>query len=84
MNIMLECQIYFLGDCGDLPLRTDVYTVKEGSNNTVEGSIVEFHCVKDAFIKMNDSNSLLLTFCLSNGKWYPNPNDVCTPNERKG
>ena len=81
MNIVRMFNILYSGDCGDLPLRTDVYTIKEGSNNT---SIVEFYCVKDTFIKLNDNNSLLLTFCLSNGRWYPNPNDVCTPNERKG
>ena len=76
----------FAGDCGDLLLRPDAYTIKEGirSYSTLEGSIVEFHCIKDVLIKLNVNNGLLLTFCLSNGQWYPNPNDVCTLNERKG
>ena len=65
------------GDCGHLPLRRDLFTIINETNSTVEGSLIEFQCSRDAPISDDVNNTLLLTQCLSSGHWHPQPTDLC-------
>ena len=65
------------GDCGHLPLRRDLYKIINETNSTVEGSLVEFQCFRDALISDDVNNTLLLTQCLSSGHWHPQPTELC-------
>ena len=65
----------FAGDCGQLPPVNDVYTIINQTNYTTEGSIVEFQCLHGLWTQ--DALNTTITECQSNGKWTPDPKDVC-------
>ena len=60
-----------------MPVRRDLYTIISETNSTVEGSLVEFQCSRNALISDDINNTLLLTQCLSSGHWYPQPTELC-------
>ena len=62
-----------------MPLRRDLYTVTiiNETKSTVEGSLIEFQCSRNALISDDVNNTLLLTQCLNSGYWYPQPTELC-------
>ena len=71
------------GDCGQLPSMEDVYTILNETNNTTEGSVIEFECVHTHPL----NKPLIQAECLSSGLWQPHPKAICgqeTTNEGYG
>ena len=68
--------IVYLGDCGQLPSKRDVYTILNNTSSTIEDSIIQFECVLEHPITgLNKTHHQAR--CSESGLWHPHPQTMC-------
>ena len=64
-----------IGDCGQLPSKSDVYTILNYTYSTTVGSIIKFECVQAR--STTDLKTFHQAKCFESGLWQPDPEAMC-------